>query len=102
LYKDNLVSKDGKTSAILVLLKDNEQFKKRRQIRNEMRVKKANNELSKEELTKLKSIERQVTQDATMQGSLQDKTITQIRTTIDKYRDKASLFLGGLPMITTE
>jgi predicted RND superfamily exporter protein len=30
------------------------------------------------------------------------KTITQIRTTIDKYRDKASLFLGGLPMITTD
>jgi hypothetical protein len=55
LYKDNLVSKDGKTSAVLVLLKDNEQFRKRRQIRNEMRVKKANNELSKEELTKLKS-----------------------------------------------
>jgi predicted RND superfamily exporter protein len=47
LYKDNLVSKDGKTSAILVLLKDNEQFKERRQIRNKMRVKKANNKLSK-------------------------------------------------------
>jgi predicted RND superfamily exporter protein len=102
LYKDNLVSKDGKTSAILVLLKDNEQFKERRQIRNKMRVKKANNELSKAELTKLKSIEKQVTQDATVQSNLQDQTITQIRTTIDKYRDDASLFLGGLPMITTD
>ena len=102
LYKDNLVSKDGKTSAILVLLKDNEQFKERRQIRNKMRVKKANNKLSKAELTKLKSIEKQVTQDATVQSNLQDQTITQIRTTIDKYRDKASLFLGGLPMITTD
>jgi predicted RND superfamily exporter protein len=85
-----------------VLLKDNEQFKERRQIRNKMRVKKANNKLSKAELTKLKSIEKQVTQDATVQSNLQDKTITQIRTTIDKYRDDASLFLGGLPMITTD
>jgi hypothetical protein len=41
-----------------------------------MRVKKANNKLSKAELTKLKSIEKQVTQDATVQSNLQDKTIT--------------------------
>jgi hypothetical protein len=47
-----------------------------------MRVKKANNKLSKAELTKLKSIEKQVTQDATVQSNLQDQTITQIRTTI--------------------
>jgi ribonucleotide reductase alpha subunit len=37
-----------------------------------------------------------------VQSNLQDQTITQIRTTIDKYRDDASLFLGGLPMITTD
>lgn len=102
LYADNLVSKDGKTSAILVVLKSNEEFEKRRQIRNEIRVKKANNELSKEELTKLKNIEEQVMQDITVENNLQDKTITQIRITIDKYRDKANLFLGGLPMITTD
>ncbi len=102
LYADNLVSKDGKTSAVLVVLKDNKQFKERRKIRNEMRAKRVNNELSKEELTKLRSIEKQVMQDATIQNNLQNKTITQIRATIDKYRDKANLFLGGLPMITTD
>jgi hypothetical protein len=48
----------------LVALKGNEQFEKRRQTRNEMRIKKQNNKLSKEELTKLKNIEKQVIQDA--------------------------------------
>ncbi|CAC9437547.1 Exporter protein, RND family [uncultured Gammaproteobacteria bacterium] len=102
LYADNLVSKDGKTSAILVVLKDNKKFEKRRQMRDAMRLERADDTLSKEALAKLISIEKQVLKDATMQSKLQDKTIAQIRTTIEKYHDKASLFLGGLPMITTD
>jgi len=102
LYGDNLVSKDGKTTAILVSLKGNQRFEQRRQTRDSMRLKRAANELSKEELAKLKSIEKQVLKDATTQSDLQAKTIATIRTTIDQYRDKASLFLGGLPMITTD
>lgn len=102
LYGDNLVSKDGKTTAILVSLKGNQRFEQRRQTRDSMRLKRAANELSKEELAKLKSIEKQVLKDATTQSDLQAKTIATIRATIDQYRDKASLFLGGLPMITTD
>uniref|UniRef100_UPI0034DF5485 efflux RND transporter permease subunit n=1 Tax=Candidatus Thiodubiliella endoseptemdiera TaxID=2738886 RepID=UPI0034DF5485 len=102
LYADNLVSKDGKTSAILVMLKSNKEFAQRRQTRNTMRIQKVNGELSKEELTQLISLEKQVLQDATTQSDTQAETIAQVRTTIDKYRDKASLFLGGLPMITTD
>ncbi len=102
LYADNLVSKDGKTSAILVILKSNKEFAQRRQTRNTMRIQKVNGELSKEELTQLISLEKQVLQDATTQSDTQAETIAQVRTTIDKYRDKASLFLGGLPMITTD
>ncbi|RUA06694.1 MAG: hypothetical protein DSY43_01495 [Gammaproteobacteria bacterium] len=102
LYADNLVSKDGKTSAILIALKGNEVFAQRRQKRNTMRIQRANNELSTEELTQLISLEKQVLQDATTQSDLQAKTIAEIRTTIGKYRDKAGLFLGGLPMITTD
>lgn len=102
LYADNLVSKDGKTSAILVKLRGNEQFEKRRQMRDSMRIERAKAKLSKTQLTQLKSFEKQVLQDRLVQSDVQSKTIAQIRTTIDKYRDKASLFLGGLPMITTD
>ena len=102
LYGDNLVSKDGNTSAILVNLKGNETFEKRRQTRDTMRIQRAKNELSPAALKKLKSLEKQVLQDASVQSNLQDETIAKIRTTIDKYRGKASIFLGGLPMITTD
>ncbi|SMN12196.1 Probable integral membrane protein [uncultured Candidatus Thioglobus sp.] len=102
LYSDNLVSKDGKTSAILITLKSSQEFSQRRQARNAMRIKRAEGQLSKAELHKLTKLERQVSKDATLQSDLQAETIVEIRSTIDKYRDKATLFLGGLPMITTD
>jgi len=102
LYANNLVSKDGKTTAILVTLKDNQRFKKLRDTRDQMRIQRANNTLNANDLNKLKAIERQVLRNATIQGDLQAQTITQIRTYITKYSDQASLFLGGLPMITTD
>lgn len=102
LYANNLVSKDGKTSAILVRLKSNKTFTQRRQERNTMRLQRENGKLSAEQLTQLKTLEKQVLQDATTQSDLQAETIAKIRTTINKYRDKADLFLGGLPMITTD
>ncbi len=102
LYANNLVSKDGKTTAILISLKDNTRFLTLRSTRDKMRIERANQALNAEQLTKLKSIEKQVLYNATAQNKQQAQTIADIRTTIHKYSDKASLFLGGLPMITTD
>ncbi|ALE52301.1 membrane protein [Candidatus Thioglobus autotrophicus] len=102
LYANNLVSKDGKTTAILVTLKDNQRFKELRATRDQMRIQRANNTLSANDINKLKTIERQVLRNTTTQSGLQAQTIAEIRSTINNYRDKAQLFLGGLPMITTD
>ena len=102
LYGDNLVSKDGKTSAILVTLNTNQAFNELRQQRDDMRLKRAAGELSTYELGKLKAIEKQVLKNNDTQSEVQAQTIEQIRQVIDKYRNRAQLFLGGLPMITTD
>ncbi len=102
LYANNLVSKDGKTTAVLVTLRDNQKFKELRESRDKMRIQRANNKLSDEQQLKLKIIEKQVLKNATAQSELQAQTIAQIRITISQYSDKAHLFLGGLPMITTD
>ncbi|WP_225879680.1 efflux RND transporter permease subunit [Abyssogena phaseoliformis symbiont] len=102
LYANNLVSKDGKTTAILVALRDSQKFKELRESRDKMRIQRANNKLSDDQQLKLKIIEKQVLKNAAAQSELQAQTIAQIRTTISQYSDKAHLFLGGLPMITTD
>lgn len=102
LYGNNLVSKDGQTTAILITLKDNQRFIELRETRDAMRVERTNNNLDPSQLAKLKSIERQVLRNTSVQNNQQAQTIAQIRAQIIKYSDKASLFLGGLPMITTD
>ncbi|NYT52784.1 MAG: MMPL family transporter [Candidatus Vesicomyosocius endoextente] len=102
LYANNLVSKDGKTTAILVTLKNNQKFKELRENLDKMRTQRANNKLSNDQQLKLKIIEKQVLKNITTQNKIQAQTIAQIRTTINQYSNKAHLFLGGLPMITTD
>jgi predicted RND superfamily exporter protein len=102
LYANNLVSKDGKTTAVLVTLKDNQRFKELRESRDKMRIQRVNNKWSDDQQLKLKIIEKQVLKNATAQSELQAQTIAKIRTTISQYSDKARLFLGGMPMITTD
>ena len=102
LYANNLVSKDGKTTAILVNLKENKRFIELRDTRDQMRVERTNNNLDASQLAKLKSIEKQVLRNASVQSEQQAQTIAKIRAEIRQYSDKASLFLGGLPMITTD
>jgi predicted RND superfamily exporter protein len=100
LYANNLVSKDGKTTAILVSLKSNQKFIELRHARDQLRNNR--NNLDPEQLSKLKSIEKQVLRNTTKQGKQQAQAIAEIRTQIVKYSDMANLFLGGLPMITTD
>ena len=68
IYGKNLVSEDAKTTAILVNLKQNESFNNLRNKRDQLRLKKAANELSQNELIELSEIESQVIQNNALQN----------------------------------
>jgi predicted RND superfamily exporter protein len=102
IYANNLVSLDGSTTAILVNLKTNTTFQALREKRDMLRLQKSKKTLSNALLQRLKSIETQVSKNASTQADLQAKTIAQIRNSMQQHQDKARLFLGGLPMITTD
>jgi predicted RND superfamily exporter protein len=102
IYANNLVSEDGKTTAILLTLKNNAYFQNLREERNQLHLKKAKGALSKKEAIQLKSLEKQVLKNATITAKTQSTTIANIRRIMAKNQDKAHLFLGGLPMITTD
>jgi hypothetical protein len=102
LYSNNLVSLDGNTTAILISLKSNNIFKKLRENRDEMRARRDLNKLSKNDLERLTIIENKVLQNSTIEKNTQAIAIADIRSTIYKYSNNAKLFLGGLPMITTD
>jgi len=102
IYANNLVSLDGETTAILVSLKNNPAHDDLRERRDELRMHKAQSNLSQSGLSMLSTIEKRVLENSNIENKLQAKTIAEVRSVMDKYRDRASLFLGGLPMITTD
>ncbi len=102
IYSNNLMSKDGKTTALLLTMKSNTKLNDLRDKRDKLRLKKYKENLTSNEEKELKHYERQVSKEQGRQNNLHSKTIADIRGIMDKYRSKADLFLGGLPMIVTD
>jgi len=102
LYKNNLVSNDFKTTAIILNLKDDVIFANFMQKRKEFRQKEKDKTIStkeKEEFSQLK-IDLKIYRDK--QRINNHNNIENIRTIIKKHSSNASMFLGGINMIADD
>ena len=102
LYRNNLVSEDFKTTAILINLKDNKSLKKLREkinffknINNERQL--TNSE--KNEYTSTKKLLREQRDETRNNHKI---LIENIRNIIIKYENTGEIFLGGIPMIAND
>jgi len=102
LYSDNLVSKDFKTTSIIINLKEDKVGLKIRDERNLLREKKLQVSLSDTDLTKLDNLEKRYNNHKKIIKSTNQETINQIRKIINPIKDKEIIFLGGLGMITND
>jgi len=102
LYKNNLVSNDFKTTAIILNLKDDVIFANFMQKRKEFRQKEKDKTIStkeKEEFSQLK-IDLKIYRDK--QRINNHNNIKNIRTIIKEHSSNASMFLGGINMIADD
>ncbi len=102
IYRDLIVSADGRTAAIVLGLAENEEFNRLLKSRNELREKKRNAGLSTEETRTLKQITAQYEQVNEAINEQRHLDIAHIRDIIEPYRQHGVLYLGGLPMITDD
>ena len=94
LYSNNLVSKDFKTTAILINLKDDTKFQELIAKRDELRN--ANKPLALEKLQDELKTHRDIMREANHQN------IIEIREIVKKYEDFAIMHLGGVSMIADD
>ena len=102
IYKDYVISADGKTSGIVVYLKQDKKL-------NEL-IKKKNNYFNLElegSLSKSQKKDRSVFNDEydsykNIYNQKNHQNIKEIREVIKKYSENAEIHLGGLPMITDD
>jgi len=94
IYKNNLVSSDFKTTALLLYLKDDVIYTSFIQKRGELR--------KSGDKAKLFSLEKKFKLYKDKKRIADHNNLIQIRKVLSKYQDKAQMFLGGVNMIADD
>ena len=102
LYKNLLMSEDSSTTVIVVNFKKDEQYFKLLNARNDLREIGITRELTENEKNNLKEFEKSFKDYSSAQSLKEKQNIKKIRKVIEKYKSDASMFLGGVPMITSD
>ncbi|MFQ5673154.1 MAG: RND family transporter [Nitrospinales bacterium] len=102
IYRNRLVSLDGKTTALQVNFKRDEKYFSLLYKRNDLRDKQSLSGLTSEESRELEKVSEEFRQyhDTTLDE--QSRLIETVREIMDRQRDKAKMFLGGIPMIISD
>ena len=102
IYKNLLLSPDGKITIIRINFKRDEKYFSLLYQRNDMRDKKNGPGLSKEEEVLFVKARQEFRDYHAQALDYDDQMIKTVRDIIDRHRDHAEMFLGGVPMITSD
>jgi len=102
LYRDLIISADARTTALRVNLRQDQRYLELRELRGQLRQKGYYGPLTMGEAEVLAATSAQF--DKVSQGLLgkEQATIAAIRSVMDKYKDNATLHIGGVPMIVAD
>jgi len=102
IYSKLLASPDGKTTALLAMYKRDDKYFDLLETRNDLREKKWDGKLTPSEAATLKKVSFEFKQYLAEVLERQAREVQEVRAILDKYRDRADIFLGGVPMIATD
>ncbi len=102
LYRNLLISPNGGTTAFKVLFKRDDTWHRLLKVRNDLRMLRSERKLTIEEKGALARAKVQFDAHSKLLHKQLDHDITTVRTIMDQHRDSATLYLGGVPMITAD
>ncbi len=102
LYRKTVISEDGKTTAIRVMLKDHKAFDALQTERGDLVYLRATSGLSPTDAARLATIEPVYAAGKRALEADNRAAIVRLREVLKKYPDTAHLHLGGLSMITND
>ncbi len=102
IYKNYVISEDGRTSGIVVYLKKDERLTEYIKIKDKYFNQQNENGLNKEEKINYKKFLREYEGYKNLYNTRNNQNITEIREVIGKYGDNAKIHLGGIPMIAND
>ena len=102
IYKEYVISKDGKTSGIVVYLKKDERLAEFIKVKDKFYNQSIEGGLSKTEKSKYKKFIEEYEDYKNLYNLRNHQNIAEIRDVIDKYGESAKIHLGGIPMIADD
>jgi uncharacterized protein len=102
IYRNMLLSPDGKTTALLLNLDVNNQYIEMVRHRDALRSKRDKHSLSAAEEKELEQVTKEFLAFRTVAGAADTVRVDIVRGIAQKYRGDAEIFLGGVSMITAD
>ncbi len=102
IYKDYVISKDGKTSGIVVYLKKDERLAEYIGIKDKFFLQSLEGNLTKSEKLNYKKFLTEYEEYKNLYNLRNHQNIEEIRDVISKYGENAKIYLGGIPMIADD
>ena len=102
IYKNYIISEDGRTSGIIVYLKKDERLSEYIQIKDKYFNQSIEIGLSKKEKKNYKKFIKEYEDYKNLYNIRNHQNITEIRDVISKYGENAKIHLGGIPMIADD
>ena len=102
IYKNYVISEDGKTSGIVVYLKKDERLAEYLKIKDKYFNQIKDTGLSKEERVNYKKFLEEYEDYKNLYNIRNHQNINEIRDVINKYGENAKIHLGGIPMIADD
>jgi uncharacterized protein len=102
IYKNYVISEDGKTSGIVVYLKKDERLAEYIKIKDKFYNQSLESGLNKKEKINYKIFSKEYEEYKNLYNLRNHQNIAEIRDVISKYGENAKIHLGGIPMISDD
>jgi len=102
IYKNYVISEDGKTSGIVVYLKKDKKLEEYIKIKNDYFERSLENNLNNEEKEKYSLFLKEYDKYKDLYNQKNHQNINEIREVISKYGENVKIHLGGIPMIADD
>jgi len=102
IYRNYVISEDGKTSGIVVYIKKDERLANFIKIKDKYYNQSINKNLSKDDKKKYKEFTKEYEVYKNLYNIRNHQNITEIRDVINRYGEDAKIHLGGIPMIADD
>ena len=102
IYKNLIISEDGKTTALVVYLEKNKKYAELLDKKNQFIGKKKENKLTDNDKNILKEIKNDYEIETQKNNVKRHQAIISIRSILQDHQKTANLYLGGIPMIADD